>query len=60
LDVDSQTTYGASMGMSFGLGDSFALQLGLRWLDASVESPSLPDDVSVDPLFVNMGVAFRF
>lgn len=60
LDVDSETTFGASTGMSFGLGDSFALQLGLRWIDASVDSPSLPDDVSVDPLFVNMGVAFRF
>jgi outer membrane protein W len=60
LDVDSETTYGVSTGMSIGLGDTFALQFGLRYLDASVESPSLPDDVSVDPLFVNMGVAFRF
>jgi hypothetical protein len=46
--------------MSFGLGDSFALQFGLRWLDASVDSSALPDEVSVDPLFVNLGVAFRF
>ena len=60
LDVDSETTLGASMGMSLGFGDSFALQMGVRWLDASVDSPSLPDDVSVDPLFVNLGVAFRF
>jgi outer membrane protein W len=60
LDVDSDTTFGASTGMSIGLGDSFALQFGLRWLDASVDSPDLPDEVSVDPLFVNLGVAFRF
>lgn len=60
LDVDSQTTYGASTGMSIGLGDAFAVQLALRWLDASVDSPSLPDEVSVDPLFVNLGVAYRF
>jgi hypothetical protein len=32
----------------------------LRWLDASVSAPSLPDDVSVDPLFMRVGVAFRF
>lgn len=60
LDVDSETTFGASTGMSLGLGDTVALQLGLRWLDASVESPSLPGDVSVDPLFVNLGAAVRF
>jgi outer membrane protein W len=60
LDVDSDTTYGASTGMSVGLGENFALQFGLRWLDASVDSPDLPDEVSVDPLFVNLGVAYRF
>lgn len=60
LDVDSETTFGASTGMSLGFGDTVALQLGLRWLDASVESPSLPGDVSVDPLFVNLGAAVRF
>jgi outer membrane protein W len=60
LDVDTQTTFGASTGMSIGLGDSFAFQAGLRWLDASVDSPSLPDEVNVDPLFASVGVAFRF
>ena len=33
---------------------------GPYWLDASVESPVLPNDVSVDPLFTRVGVAFRF
>jgi outer membrane protein W len=60
LDVDSETTYGISTGVDIGFGDTFALQLGLRWLDASVESPVLPSDVSVDPLFTRVGVAFRF
>lgn len=60
LDVDSQTSYGISTGVDIGFGNTFALQLGLRWLDASVESDALPDDVSVDPLFARVGVAFRF
>jgi outer membrane protein len=60
LDVDSETTYGMSTGLDIGLGDAIALQLGLRWLDASVESPALPGDVGVDPLFARVGVAFRF
>jgi outer membrane protein W len=60
LDVESETTYGISTGVDIGFGDTFALQLGLRWLDASVESPVLPNDVKVDPLFTRVGVAFRF
>jgi len=60
LAVDSETTYGVSTGVDIGLGDTFAIQLGLRWLDASVDAPALPDDVSVDPLFMRVGVAFRF
>ena len=60
LAVDSETTYGISTGVDIGFGDTVALQLGLRWLDASVESPVLPNDVSVDPLFTRIGVAFRF
>ena len=60
LDVDSETTYGVSTGVDIGFGETFALQLGLRWLDSSVESPVLPNDVSVDPLFTRVGVAFRF
>lgn len=60
LDVDSETTYGVSTGLAFGLGETFAIQVGLRYLDASADSPSLPDEVSVDPLFTSVGFAFRF
>jgi outer membrane protein W len=60
LPVDSETTYGVSTGVDIGIGETFAIQLGLRWLDASVESPVLPNDVGVDPLFTRIGVAFRF
>lgn len=60
LDVGSETAYGVSTGLAIGLGDTFAIQLGLRYLDASVDSPNLADEVSVDPLFASVGVAFRF
>lgn len=60
LDVNGETAYGVSTGLDIGFGDTFALQLGLRWLEASVDSDVLPDDVSVDPLFARVGVAFRF
>jgi outer membrane protein W len=60
LNVDGETTYGVSTGLDLGFGDRVALQLGLRWLEASVESDALPDEVAVDPLFARVGVAFRF
>jgi outer membrane protein W len=60
LDVDGESAYGISTGLDIDLGDTVALQLGLRWLDADVESGVLPGDVSVDPLFARVGVAFRF
>jgi outer membrane protein W len=60
LDVDGETTFGAATGVDIGIGDTFAVQLGLRWLDASVDSPSLPNAVSVDPLFARVGIALRF
>ena len=59
-DVDSETTYGASTGFTIGLGETFALQFGVRWLDSTAESSDLGDEVDVDPLFATVGVAFRF
>jgi outer membrane protein W len=59
IPVDAGTAYGLSTGVDIGLGDTVALQLGLRWLDAAVETNVLPD-VDVDPLFARVGVAFRF
>lgn len=57
--IDSDTSYGVSTGFTIGLGQTFAIQLGLRYLDASAED-SAGDELDVDPLFANVGVAFRF
>ncbi len=58
-DVDSQTTWGVSTGLVFGLGQTFGIQVGLRYIDASIDA-GLADDISVDPLFASVAVAFRF
>ena len=60
FSVESETTYGASTGLTIGLGDTFALQIGVRWLDSTAESEELNEEVDVDPLFATVGVAFRF
>lgn len=59
-EVESETTYGASTGLTIGLGETFALQIGVRWLDSTAESVELDEEVDVDPLFATVGVAFRF
>lgn len=56
--IDSETTFGLSTGLDLALGKHFAIVGGLRWLDASAEAEG--DSVSVDPLFVRVGVAWRF
>lgn len=57
--VDSETAYGVSTGLAIGLGQTLAIQFGLRYLDASAED-SAGDKVDIDPLFANVAVAFRF
>lgn len=56
--VDDEFTYGASAGLDIGLGKSFAITGGLRWLDAAAEGEG--GEVGVDPLFLRAGVALRF
>jgi len=58
VDTDSETTFGVSTGIDIGLGEKFAIVGGLRWLDSSVDAEG--EEVSVDPLFARLGVAFRF
>lgn len=60
FSVESETTIGASTGFTIGLGDTFALQFGVRYLDSTAESEVLDEEVDTDPLFATVGVAFRF
>ena len=59
LPVDSQTTYGVSTGLVIGLGQTFGIQFGLRYIEASIDA-GLPQKIKVDPLFASVAVSFRF
>ena len=62
IEVDSETGFGVSTGLAIGIGETFAIQIGLRYLDASAKEKggSSDDEVGVDPLFASVGFAFRF
>jgi hypothetical protein len=57
-DVDSEVAFGAAIGFDIGIGKTFAITGGVRWLsvDISTETQDLP----VDPLIARAGIAFRF
>jgi outer membrane protein W len=57
--IDSEETFGVSTGIDIGLGERLALVGGLRWLDAGAEDET-GDELSVDPLFARVGLAWRF
>lgn len=58
VSVDSEFAYGAAAGIDIGLGKTFAITGGLRWL--KLDAGTDEGDLSVDPLFARVGVAFRF
>jgi hypothetical protein len=47
------------LGLDIGLGEHFAIQGGLKYLNVSLEPQGL-EPVSVNPLLARLGVAFRF
>lgn len=57
--IDSEETFGISTGIDIGLGEHLAVIGGLRWLDAGAED-EVGDELSVDPLFARLGLAWRF
>jgi outer membrane protein W len=58
-DIDSEATFGAAAGLDIGIGEHFAVTGGVRWLDLSAEDDT-GLEVSIDPLFLRAGVAWRF
>ena len=57
--TDDEFAYGASLGLEIGLGDTFAIMGGLRWLKADIEPDGI-EKIGIDPLFSRLGVALRF
>jgi outer membrane protein W len=57
--TDSAQCWGASLGLDIGLGEHFAIQGGLKYLNVTLQ-PQGTSDVAVDPLVARLGVAVRF
>lgn len=57
--TDSETAWGASLGLDIGLGKTFAFVGGVRYLDLDLTLDGT-QNTKVDPLISRLGVAFRF
>ncbi|HET6373203.1 MAG TPA: outer membrane beta-barrel protein [Candidatus Polarisedimenticolia bacterium] len=60
LDSENEFAYGASVGLEIGLGDTFAIMGGVRWLKVDFQPQDSNEEFAVDPLFSRLGVALRF
>ena len=58
-DIDSEATFGVAAGIDIGIGKSFAIIGGARWLDLTAEDDA-GDELSIDPIFLRLGAAWRF
>jgi outer membrane protein W len=58
VSTDGETVFGASVGLDVGLGKNVALVGGVRYLDLDVNADGT--EVSVNPLFTRVGVAYRW
>ena len=59
IDTDTEFAYGAQVGLDIGIGETFLITGGIRWLSADL-SPEDGDDIGVDPLISRLGVGLRF
>jgi len=57
--TDNDVAWGASLGLEIGIGKTFAIMGGLRWMNADIEPEGI-EKIGVDPLFGRLGVALRF
>lgn len=57
--LDSNTAWGAQLGIDFGFGEHFAVGAGLRWINAEMELNN-GQTISVEPLIARITAAFRF
>ncbi len=57
--LDSDTAWGAQVGIDFGFGEHFAVGAGLRWINTEMKLNS-GQTISVEPLIARITAAFRF
>jgi hypothetical protein len=61
IETDAELAWGAQIGLDIGLGETFVLTGGVRWLSADL-SPDDDDvdELGIDPLISRVGVGLRF
>lgn len=60
LRTDSTTGWGGSLGLDIGLGEHFAITMGVKYLDVDMDLPDTGQKIPVNPLLARLGVAVRF
>jgi hypothetical protein len=60
ISTDSEWGYGAQVGADFSIFKSVAIVTGLRYLSLDVSPSDGGESVSINPLYVKVGVAFRW
>jgi outer membrane protein W len=59
LGTDSESAWGASLGLDIGLGKHVAIVTGIRYLSLDLTAQG-GQSAKVDPLFSSVGIAVRF
>jgi outer membrane protein W len=59
VSTDDDSTYGAQTALDIGIGESWAVNIGLKYLDATVKTAG-NQEIAVDPLMVRVMGVFRW
>jgi len=59
VPADKESAWGASVGIDIGLGKSFAIVGGVRYIKLDL-TPKDSEGIAIDPLISRLGVALRF
>ncbi len=61
IEADPEFAWGAQVGVDVGLGESFIVTGGVRWLKADLSpDDNNVDELGIDPLVSRVGVGLRF
>ena len=60
VPADSETAFGAQVGLDIGIGPHFAIVTGVRYLQVDITPDGDSDGLAVDPLIARVGAAWRW
>ena len=58
--TDSETSFGAQVGLDIGIGPHFAIVTGIRYTQVDITPSDGGDGLAVDPLMIRVGAAWRW